>query len=107
MKLTCQALRHDYILGSLVASLEGHKNNVERVEKLSRNFRKAHYNLERTPKEKLDMTKKELLKTIKQRRLRDYGHACRYETIQRKILEEKVNGKRGRQWKRKWLAAVH
>ena len=51
--------------------------------------------------EKLNLTQTELLKTIKQRKLSYYGHIRRHETIQKKILEGKVNGKRSRGRKRK------
>ena len=44
----------------------------------------------------LGIKKTTLLNTIKQRQISYYGHTRRHETLQKKILEGKIDGKRGR-----------
>ena len=48
-----------------------------------------------------------LIETIKKRKLAYYGHIRRHDTLQRRILEGKVEGKRGRGRRRKsWLGNI-
>ena len=49
----------------------------------------------------------ELLLTIKRRKLAYYGHIRRHDSVHKRILEGKVNGKRGRGRRRQsWLANI-
>ena len=46
--------------------------------------------------EDLGIKETTLLQSIKQRQIRYYGHIRRHESLQKKILEGKIDGKRGR-----------
>ena len=56
---------------------------------------------------KLNLKKTELLTTVKQRKLKYYGHIRRHPSIQKSIVEGKIEGKRGRGRKRtNWLDSI-
>ena len=55
----------------------------------------------------LGLNETSLVKTIQQRKLAYYGHIRRHDTLQRKILEGKIDGKRGRGRRRKiWIENI-
>ena len=55
----------------------------------------------------LGMKETSLIETIKKRKLAYYGHIRRHDTLQRKILEGKIEGKRGRGRRRKsWIQNI-
>ena len=55
----------------------------------------------------LGMETTTVVKTIKKRKLSYYGHIRRHDTLQRKILEGKIEGKRGRGRRRKsWIGNI-
>ena len=55
----------------------------------------------------LGLTETSLVKTIKRRKLAYYGHIRRHDSLQRKILEGKIEGKRGRGRRRKsWIENI-
>ena len=55
----------------------------------------------------LGLERTTIIETIKKRQLSYYGHIRRHDTLQRKILEGKVEGKRGRGRKRKsWIGNI-
>ena len=52
----------------------------------------------------LGLKETEIVKTMKKHKLDYYGHVRRHDTLQRKILEGKIEGKRGRGRRRKsWI----
>ena len=56
---------------------------------------------------KLGLRKTEMLNTIKSRKLAFYGHIRRHDTLQRTILEGKIDGKRGPGCPRKsWIGNI-
>ncbi|RUS73422.1 hypothetical protein EGW08_018810 [Elysia chlorotica] len=57
--------------------------------------------------DKVGMQKSELLQLIQRRKLAYYGHIRRHCSIQKRVVEGKVEGKRGRGRKRQsWLANI-
>ncbi|RUS70632.1 hypothetical protein EGW08_021608 [Elysia chlorotica] len=57
--------------------------------------------------DKVGMQKPELLQLIQRRKLAYYGHIKRHCSIQKRVVEGKVEGKRGRGRKRQsWLANI-
>ncbi|GFS08253.1 endonuclease-reverse transcriptase [Elysia marginata] len=57
--------------------------------------------------EEIGLKHTELLKTIKTRQLAYYGHIRRHQSLQKSIMEGKINGKRQRGRKRKsWLGNI-
>ncbi|GFR66139.1 endonuclease-reverse transcriptase [Elysia marginata] len=57
--------------------------------------------------EEIGLKHTELLKTIKTRQLAYYGHIRRHQSLQKTIMEGKINGKRQRGRKRKsWLGSM-
>ncbi|RUS89328.1 hypothetical protein EGW08_002935 [Elysia chlorotica] len=57
--------------------------------------------------DKVGMQKLELLQLIQKRKLAYYGHIRRHCSIQKRVVEGKVEGKRGRGRKRQsWLANI-
>ena len=55
----------------------------------------------------LGLKETEIVKTVKKRQLAYYGHIRRHVTLQRKILEGKIEGKRGRGRRRKsWIENI-
>ena len=55
----------------------------------------------------LGLKETSLVKTIKTRKLSYYGHIRRHDTLQRRILEGKIEGKRGRGRRRKsWIKNI-
>ncbi|GFS05534.1 endonuclease-reverse transcriptase [Elysia marginata] len=57
--------------------------------------------------EEIGLKHTELLKTVKTRQLAYYGHIRRHQSLQKSIMEGKINGKRQRGRKRKsWLGNI-
>jgi len=55
----------------------------------------------------MGLNNKILLKKIKMRKLRYYGHIRRHETLQKKVIEGKIDGKRGKGRRRKnWIMNI-
>ena len=55
----------------------------------------------------LGLSETQIVKTIQKRKLSYYGHVRRHDTLQRKILEGKIEGKRGRGRRRKsWIENI-
>ncbi|GFS16838.1 endonuclease-reverse transcriptase [Elysia marginata] len=58
-------------------------------------------------REEIGLKHTELLKTIKTRQHAYYGHIRRHQSLQKTIMEGKINGKRQRGRKRKsWLGNI-
>lgn len=57
--------------------------------------------------EKVGLKNKEMLNIIKRRKLTYYGHISRHHSMQKEILEGKIEGKRGRGRPRKsWIGNI-
>ncbi|GFS24836.1 endonuclease-reverse transcriptase [Elysia marginata] len=57
--------------------------------------------------EEIGLKHTELLKTVKTRQLACYGHIRRHQSLQKSIMEGKINGKRQRVRRRKsWLGNI-
>ena len=93
---------------TLTSTLE---KRLEAVEMwMYRRITRTSWKDKKTNKEVIDqlgLKETSIVKTIKKRKLAYYGHIRRHDTLQRKILEGKIEGKRGRGRRRKsWIENI-
>ena len=93
---------------TLTSNLE---KRIEAAEMwMYRRITKTSWKEKKTNKEvlkQLGIPKTEIVNTIKRRKLAYYGHVRRHETLQKKILEGKIEGERGRGRRRKsWIENI-
>ncbi|GFR66352.1 endonuclease-reverse transcriptase [Elysia marginata] len=90
------------------------KNTEKRIEAMEmwiyRRMQRISWNEKVTNKKVLEsvgLQRPELLLTIQRRKMKYYGHLRRHDSIQKRILEGKIDGRRGRGRRRQtWLGNI-
>ncbi|GFR77744.1 endonuclease-reverse transcriptase [Elysia marginata] len=90
------------------------RNTEKRIEAtemwIYRRMQRISWNEKGTNKkvlESVELQRPELLLTIQRRKIKYYGHLRRHDSIQKRILEGKIDGRRGRGRRRQtWLGNI-